>query len=93
MAENLPALVVPPQPGRNPVDQALTWIGFGTEGKCNIIRNEVGLEAFDDFVGLTESNIRDMDSGFSKRNTNQGRINFGMRRVKYTLLIMKWAKY
>ena len=69
MAENLPEVVVPPPPARNPIDQSLAWFGFGTEGNRNNIRNEGGLEEFDDFVGLTLSNIRDMDSGFSKRIT------------------------
>ena len=57
MAENVPAVVVPPLPARYPVDQALTWIGFGAEGNSNNIRSEGGLEAFDNFVGLTVSNI------------------------------------
>ena len=88
MASNVPAVVVPPPPARNQVEQSLSWIGIGTEGNCNSIRDEGWLEAFDDFVGLTESNIQDMDSGFSKRTTTQGCINFGMRRVKYTLDFM-----
>ena len=81
MAENVTAVVVPPPSTRNPADQALAWIGFGTEGVCNSIWDEGGLETFDDFVGLTMRNIGDMDSGFSKRNTVQGRINFGIRPV------------
>ena len=63
-------------------------IGFITEGNCNNIRDEGGMEAFDNFVGLTMSNIQDIASGFSKRTNAQGRINSGMRRVKYTLGIM-----
>ena len=33
-----------------------------------------------------------MTSGFSKRTTAEGRINFGMWRVKYTRVIMHWAQ-
>ena len=33
-----------------------------------------------------------MASGFSKRNTAQGHISFGMQRVNYTLGIMHWAQ-
>ena len=69
MSTNVLEVMVPPPPARNPIDQALAWIGFGTEGNHNNIRNEGGLEEFDDFVGLTLSNIRDMASGFSKRIT------------------------
>ena len=31
MAENVPEVVVPSPPARNPFEQALVWIGFGTE--------------------------------------------------------------
>ena len=57
MASNVPEFVVPPPPARNPVDQALVWIGFGTEVNRNKIRNEGGLDAFNNFVGLTVRNI------------------------------------
>ena len=83
--------MVPPHPFRDPVDQSLACIGFGTEGNCNIIHNGGRLKAFDNFVGLTESDIRDMASGFSKNITDQVRINFGMRRVKYTMGNMQLA--
>ena len=92
MAENLTAVVFPPPPARNPVDQALAWIWFGTDGKRNNIRNEGGLKAFDNSVGLTVSDIWDMASVFYRRNTAQGRINFGVWRVNYTLGIMQWEQ-
>ena len=84
--------MVSPPPARKPVDQALTWIGFGTKGNRYRIHNEGGLEAFDDFVGLAESNIQDMASGFSMSTTAQEHINFGMWHVKYTLGIMNWVQ-
>ena len=40
MVENVTAVVVPPPSTRNPADQALAWIGFGTESNCNIICDE-----------------------------------------------------
>ena len=92
MAENVLAVMVPPLPARNPVDQALEWIGFGMEGNHNSIRNEGGMRAFDNFVGLTVSDIWDTASGFYKRTTAQWRINFGMQHVNYTLGIMHWAQ-
>ena len=57
MTANVPEVVVPPPPAVNPVDQALAWIGFGTEGNLKKIHNEGGLEAFNEFVGLTMRNI------------------------------------
>ena len=77
MAENILVVAPPPKPARNPADQALAWIRFVTEGNHRSTRNEGGLEAFENFVGLTESYIRDMAFGFSKSTTAQGRINFG----------------
>ena len=53
MAENVPAVMVPPSPDRNPVYQDLVWNRFTTEGNRNSIRDEGGLEAVGDFVGLT----------------------------------------
>ena len=86
MAYNVPVVVAPPQPARKALDQALACIVFGKEGHHNSTHNEGGLEVFEDFVCLAESNIWDMDSSFSKRNTAQGCINFGMRLVIYTLV-------
>ena len=82
MAANVPSVMVPPPPARNPVDQSLSFIRFGTEGNRKNIHNEDRLEAFGSFVSLTEKDILDMVSGFSKSNTAQVRINFGMGRMK-----------
>ena len=57
MTANVPEVVVPPPPAGNPFDQALSWIGFGTKGNRKKIHNESGLEAFNEFVGLTMRNI------------------------------------
>ena len=57
MTANIQAVVIPHTPAINPVDQSLAWIRFVTEGNCNSICDEVRLEAFDEFVGFTESAI------------------------------------
>ena len=92
MAKKKTEVVVPPPPATNPVYQPLAWIGIGMEGNRISIHNEGRLEAFNKFVGPTESDIRDMASVFSKRTTAQGHINFWMRRVKNILGIMHWAQ-
>ena len=56
------------------------------------IRDEGGLDAFGDFVGIAENDIWDMASGFAKRTAAKVCVNFGMPRVKYTLGIMYWAQ-
>ena len=50
------------------------------------------MEEFDNFIGLTDRNIQDTASVFSLRTTAQGRINFGMLRMDYTLGIIHWAQ-
>ena len=57
MAKNVPAVVPPPPPTKNLVDQYLAWIGFVNEGNRNKICDEGGLEAFDEYFGLIVSNI------------------------------------
>ena len=93
MTGNVPAVGVPTPLATNPLDQSLACIGFSMKCNRNSIRNEGGMKAFANLVILTKSNIQDMASGFSERTTTQGHINFGMRRVKYTLKIMHWAQY
>ena len=58
MIANVLSVVVPPPSAGNRVDQALAWIMFNTEGNRNSIHDEGGLEAFDNFIGLTVSDIR-----------------------------------
>ena len=64
------------------LNQALVWIGFGGQGNRDTICQEAGLLSFEDFVGLTEKDIRDMAEEFSMRTVPQGRISFGLRRIK-----------
>ena len=92
MVANVPEVVLPSPPASNPFDQALKWIGFGTKRNRKIIRDEDGPEAFDNFIGLSVSNIQDMASDFSKRTNAQGNIGFGMQRVKSTPDIMYWVQ-
>ena len=50
MAANVLVVVVHPPPASNTVDQSLVWIEFGTDCKCINIRDEGGLEAFNNFL-------------------------------------------
>ena len=77
---------------RNPVDQDVEWIRFGMEGNHNSIHDEGVFKEFGGFIGLTENDVQYMVSGLSKRTTTQGRINFCMRRVNYTLVIINLAQ-
>ena len=72
--------------------QALIWIGFGDQGNRDTICQEDGLLSFEDFVGLTEKDMRDMAEEFSKRTVVQVRILFGLRRIKLLLGVMHWMQ-
>ena len=74
------------------LNQALVWIGFGDQGNRDTICQAAGLLSFEDFVGLTEKDIRDMAEEFSKRTVAQGRISFGLRRIKLLLGVMHWVQ-
>ena len=74
------------------LNQALIWIGFGDQGNRDTICEEAGFLSFEDFVGLTEKDIRDMAEEFSKHTVAQGRISFGLRRIKLLLGVMHWVQ-
>ena len=74
------------------LNQALVWISFGDQGNRDTICQEAGLLSFEDFVGLTEKDIRDMAGEFSKRTAVHGRISFGLRRIKLLLGVMHWVQ-
>ena len=74
------------------LNQALIWIGFGDQGNRDTICKEAGFLSFEDFVGLTEKDIRDMAEEFSKRTVAQGRISFGRRHIKLLLGVMHWVQ-
>ena len=73
------------------LNQALIFIGFGDEGNRDTICEDAGLLSFEDFVCLTEKDIRDMAEEFSKRTVAHGRISFGLRHI--TLLLGSCTGY
>ena len=60
------------------VHQALQWIGFGNQSHQDSICEEAGFESLEDFIGLSEKDIREMADGYEKRTQAQGRIPFGL---------------
>ena len=74
------------------LNQALIWIGFGDQGNRDTFCEEAGFLSFEDFVGLTEKDIRDMAEEFSKHTVAQGRIPFRLRRIKLLLGVMHWVQ-
>ena len=74
------------------VHQALQWIGFGNQVHRDSICEEVGFESLEEFVGLSEKDIRGMADGYKKRTQVQGRIPFGLRRIKLLIGVMHWVQ-
>ena len=74
------------------VHQALQWIRFGNQAHRDSICEEAGFESLEDFVGLSEKDIREMADGYEKRTQAQGRIPFGLRRIKLLIRAMHWVQ-
>ena len=60
------------------VHQTLQWIGFGNRAHRDSICEDAGFESLEDFVGLSEKDIREMADGYEKCTQAQGRIPFGL---------------
>ena len=74
------------------VHQALQWIGFGNQAYFDSICEETGFESLEDFVGLSEKDIQEMADQYEKGTQAQGRIPFGLRRIKLLIGVMHWVQ-
>ena len=74
------------------VHQAHQWIGLGNQAHHDSICEEASFESLEDFVGLSEKDIREMADGYEKRTQAQGRIPFGLRRIKLHIGVMHWVQ-
>ena len=53
------------------IHQALQWIGFGIQAQRDSICEEAGYEMLEDFIGLSEKDIREMADGYEKRTRHK----------------------
>ena len=74
------------------VHQALQWIGFGNQVHRDSICEEAGFELLEDFVTLSKKDIQEMADGYEKCTQAQGRIPFGLRRIKLIIGVMHWVQ-
>ena len=72
--------------------QALQWIGFGNQVHRDSICEETGFKSLEDFVGVSENDIQEMADGYEKCTQAQGRIPFGLRRIKLLIGVMHWLQ-
>jgi hypothetical protein len=83
-----PAAVGAPLGG---VDYLLDVVGFHNPAeRLRII--EAGLTDYEDFRYLVDKDIRDMAEEFAKRSAAQGRITFGLGRIKKLTGLMHWVQ-
>ena len=75
------------------VHQALTWIGFNTQAHSDSICNEAGFESLEDFIRLTEKDIREMSDGYEKHTRAQGCVPFWLCVVKLLIGVLHWIQY
>jgi hypothetical protein len=73
------------------VDFVLQTIGFDVAAERAAIM-EAGINMFDDFRYLTVKDISNMAAEFSKRTQAQGRIVFGLGRIKKLTGVMHWVQ-
>jgi hypothetical protein len=73
------------------VNFLLNAIGFtNVLQRTNLI--EAGLAAYGDFKFIQEKDIRDMADEFSKRTVANGRMTFGLGRIKKLIGVMHWIQ-
>ena len=74
------------------VHQALQWIGFGNQAHHDSICEEAGFESLEDFVGLSEKDIREMADAYKNHTQAQGHIPSGLQRIKFLIGVMHWVQ-
>jgi len=73
------------------IKQILHWIGFATDVQKNAVYND-SMSSFADLNGLTGEDIDSMARGYASRTVADGRIHFGIRRIKRLKALVHWAQ-
>ena len=75
---------------QNPMDLALTWIGFDSEANRNTIMENIA--EFADMADMTEKDLKGLSDGFSARTLVDGRFHFGLARLKRLKAMVHWVQ-
>jgi hypothetical protein len=73
------------------MDTVLTWIGFDQEATRARIRAE-GFDTFADLAIMKEKDIRDLAESYGRRTVGDGRMIFGLRRIRYLIGLIHWVQ-
>ena len=75
---------------REEILQILHWIGFTIDDqKNNIYADSIG--SYGDLYTLNNEDIDSMAKDYSGRAAANGKMNFGIRRIKKLKLVIHWA--
>ena len=77
--DNVP-VVAPPV-----MDTILTWIGFDQQATCDRICEEGFGRDFADLMSTKEKDISALAESYGRRTIADGRVIFGLRRVKHLI--------
>ena len=73
------------------IKQILHWVGFRTNNQKNAIYAD-SIHEYSDLIGMTESDIVDMAKDYASREARNGRMTFGLRKIKKLKSIVNWSK-
>ena len=92
-ADDAAELEVPPLVAPAPVMDTIlvTWIGFNNPANRDRMRAE-GFGSFDDLKPMKEKDIRDLSDSYGRRTVADGRVIFGLRRIRYLIGLIHWVQ-
>ena len=73
------------------MDTILTWIGFNQQATRERLREE-GLGSFNEIMPMKEKDIRDLAESHGRRTVADGRVIFGLRRIRYLIGLVHWVQ-
>ena len=71
------------------IDKILEYSGFDDSAQQTIIAAD-GFRSYDDILMLGDSDIVNLDNGFSDRTVSVGKISFGLRRTNLLKATIQW---
>jgi hypothetical protein len=73
------------------MDTILMWIGFDNQATRERIRAE-GLGSFSNLMPMKEKGIGDLAESCGRRTIGDGRVIFGLRRIRYLIGLIHWVQ-
>lgn len=74
------------------MDTILNWIGFEQQEATRERIREEGFASFADLMPMKEKDIRDLAESYGRRTVADGRVIFGLRRIRYLIGLIHWVQ-